>query len=201
MNKKELYELLRLDPKKVGDPVEFWAVYAKSFYEKLFALIDDPNIIEETYNEILYNYDLNKKAQDALTFFYKLRMDELENPDFWEKSRERKLGENMKAKLVKESLNESMSRYCHFYKASNEKWYMELAHNEYGEWDEATTYGPFNSEEATDQYLSDNFSNPGGMSIDDSGEKDPPTESPNGSPVQRGGGGNRMMGGNFHRRW
>jgi len=95
----------------------------------------------------------------------------------------------MKAKLVKDSLNESMSRHCSFYLASDDKWYMDLANNEYGEWDEATTYGPFSSMEKAEDYLDNNFSNPGGYNVDESGEQEPPTESPNGSPVQRPSGG------------
>ena len=287
MNRQQLYELLRLDPRKVADPVEFWALYATSFYERLFAKVDDTDLVEKMYNHLKQSPKLNRKAVEALTFFYKLRMDELENPDFWEQSRGKKLGENMKAKLVKESLNESisgqqvldnlsnfkeypsvpdivefiidnwtkitgepesemyaeqefhnvcleimdivnipydefseiwrdtlegreevnlgrmhgryneslnesMSRHCDIYKARDGKWYLELADNEYGEWDEANTYGPFNSEEKADDYLSNNFSNPGGMGVDDSGDREVPTKSPNGSPVKRPGSGGRF---------
>ena len=60
---------------------------------------------------------------------------------------------------------------------------MDLAHNEYGDLDEATTYGPFASEEAVNQYLDYNFSNPGGYSLDGSGGHPAPKASPNGDPV------------------
>ena len=87
-------------------------------------------------------------------------------------------------RLIREELLvESVSRFCEFWLASNGKWYMDLAHDEYGEAYDATTYGPFNSEEAADKYLRDNFSNPGGASIDDSGDRSVPTKSPDGSPV------------------
>ena len=66
--------------------------------------------------------------------------------------------------------------------ASNKKWYLELAHKEHGDRSNATTYGPFLSKEDADKYLS-NFSNPGGMFIDDSGKEKPPTKSPDGSAV------------------
>jgi hypothetical protein len=200
MNKQELFELLRLDPKKVADPVEYWALYATSFYERLLAKIDDTKEVERVYKRMVRNPKLNKKAQDALTFFYMLRMDELENPDFWD-MQSGKVTENMKAKFINESLNESMSRYCDFYKTQDGKWYMDLANDEYGEWDESTTYGPFSSEEATEKYLDDNFSNPGGMGVDDSGERSVPTESPNGSrvvnPRSGGGGGRSSFGRDF----
>jgi hypothetical protein len=68
------------------------------------------------------------------------------------------------------------------YKASDGKWYLELAHDEYGERWDADTYGPFSSQQAVDDFL-ERFPNPGGMGVDDSGEQPPPTESPNGSPV------------------
>jgi len=85
--------------------------------------------------------------------------------------------------LCEETLVESMQRYCSFYKAKNGKWYMELAPQEYGEYEDATTYGPFYSEESALKYLS-NFSNPGGYDLDDSGEREVPTTSPNGDKVQ-----------------
>ena len=77
----------------------------------------------------------------------------------------------------------STSRYCEFWKASNGKWYMDLASREYGDYEEATTYGPFASEAATEKYLDDNFSNPGATDTDDEGHRPPPTKSPNGRPV------------------
>lgn len=79
----------------------------------------------------------------------------------------------------------SMSRHCEIYKASDNQWYLELAEEEYGESDDADCYGPFESEQAADKYLSDGFSNPGGLDIDDSGRRKPPTKAPNGSSVQR----------------
>jgi hypothetical protein len=87
-------------------------------------------------------------------------------------------------------LRESVQRYCSFYKASDGKWYMELADREYGEQHDATTYGPFSSEDEADRYLSANFSNPGSMDIDDGGTRTPPVRSPNGTPVI-----------NPHKRW
>ena len=70
--------------------------------------------------------------------------------------------------------------------AKNGKWYLDLAPNEYGEWQDADTYGPFPSEKAADKYL-DRFSNPGSLDIDDSGDRPVPKKSPNGSRIQKPG--------------
>jgi len=79
----------------------------------------------------------------------------------------------------------SLSRYCHFYLATDDQWYMELAPEEYGERESADTYGPFPSFEDADNYLTDNFSNPGGDTMDKSGREAVPRRSPNGRPVQK----------------
>jgi len=269
MNRKllnTLFEYYGVDPSTVPDYTMFWALYATSFYERLFKKIDDEERLEKLYNFYMHSSKLDKRAKKALTFFYNIRRDEMADPDYWSKVGGKKLAnenkkEPMKAKFVNEyfdsesdelskvkmeaeriskeegvvqhvneirpgvyriedwydsdqtvasyengrileSLNESMSRYCDFYKTKDGKWYMDLASNEYGEWDDATTYGPFNSEEAVEKYLDNNFSNPGGMGVDDSGEREVPTESPNGSRVVRpGGGGGGMMMGGYGRRW
>lgn len=87
---------------------------------------------------------------------------------------------------LKQLVLESVSRYCSFYKASDGKWYLELAHDEYGEREDATTYGPFSTQDKAIDYL-DQFSNPGGWDEDDSGTRPPPTKGPNGRPVVRPG--------------
>ena len=88
--------------------------------------------------------------------------------------------------LIKEKkrLAESMQRHCEFYKAKNKKWYMELASREHGEDDDATTYGPFHSDDNAIEFLHDNFSNPGGYGVDKRGTARVPKKSPNGRPVQ-----------------
>jgi len=109
MNKEQLYELLRLDPYQVPGEVEYWALYAKSFYEDLFGKIDDPKKLKSLYQYVLKNKKLRNRDRDALTFFYYLRLDELEDPNFWNKVGKKNIKENMKAKLVKESLNEPVN--------------------------------------------------------------------------------------------
>ena len=88
----------------------------------------------------------------------------------------------IREELSHKLLKESTQRYCEIWLASNGKWYLNLADEEYGEYHDAITYGPFNSEQAADDHIQ-NFSNPGGLSVDDSGEEAPPTQSPNGQPV------------------
>lgn len=189
---KALLEYYGVDPARVPDFEEFWALYATSFYERLFGKMNDPKQMEATYKKLMNNPKLGKRGQQGLTFFYNLRRDELEDPNYWDKvgrgSVNSHISKNesiktMKAKLVKESLNESVSRYCDIYKTQDGKWYMDLANEEYGEYDDCTTYGPFSSEDAADKYLRDNHSNPGGGWVDDSGERPVPKESPNGRPV------------------
>ena len=80
---------------------------------------------------------------------------------------------------------ESVSRYCSIYKAKNGKWYLELANREYGDEDDASTYGPFNSEKQLESYLRGNFSNPGGSDTDRSGKRPVPKRSPNGDKVEK----------------
>jgi hypothetical protein len=77
----------------------------------------------------------------------------------------------------------SSPRYCRIWKAANGRWYLDLANNDYGDQNDAVTYGPFHSVSETERFL-DGFSNPGGWSTDDSGRRPPPTRSPNGDPVE-----------------
>jgi hypothetical protein len=84
---------------------------------------------------------------------------------------------------VNEALEESVSRYAGIWKDSAGNWWLDLADEEYGEYEDARTHGPFSSEDAADSYLSKNFSNPGGADVDDSGKKAPPKKSRNGSSL------------------
>lgn len=71
----------------------------------------------------------------------------------------------------------SVSRKCAFVLATDGKWYMQLGNGEYDYDDiDCTWYGPFDSEEQADEYLYNNFSNPGGSEIDDSGKMAPPVD-------------------------
>jgi hypothetical protein len=77
---------------------------------------------------------------------------------------------------------ESKLRYCAIYKAKNGRWYLDLADREYGEYRDSTTYGPFKTEKDVVNYL-DRFSNPGGWTVDRSGSREVPVQSPDGGPV------------------
>lgn len=86
--------------------------------------------------------------------------------------------------IIDKYLNESMSRHCEFYKAKDKKWYMDLAEREYAGYEDATTYGPFDTLDIAHDYL-DNFSNPGSYGEDASGKNPVPKKSPNGKQVQK----------------
>lgn len=77
----------------------------------------------------------------------------------------------------------SVSRHCAFYKVTNGLWYMDLAEEEHGDSTDSTTYGPFRSQLVAEQFLDDNFANPGAFDIDERGTREVPTISPNGNPV------------------
>jgi hypothetical protein len=85
-------------------------------------------------------------------------------------------------KTFEQYLNESSPRYCNIYLARDKRWYMDLSEKEYGEYKDATTYGPFNSEDEVHQFL-DRFANLESFSSDASGREPIPKRSPNGSRV------------------
>lgn len=98
----------------------------------------------------------------------------------------------LKRLLEEAVLKESSMRYAGIYLASDGQWYLDLASREYGEHDDATTYGPFSSEHSAERHLN-NFSNPGGLEIDRDGKAPPPSQSPNGLPVESPRGRRRSM--------
>ncbi len=99
MNRQHLCEIFRLDPYKVPAEIEFWALYAVSFYERLFARMGDPKDMKAAYDRLKSSNKIKGKAREALEFFYLLRLDELENPDYWDR-----VGRTPKDKLVRESI-------------------------------------------------------------------------------------------------
>ena len=78
----------------------------------------------------------------------------------------------------------SMSRYCYIFKASNQLWYMKLATDETDNY--INTYGGFSSLEKTEEFLSRNFANPGGFTIDESATAKPPLPEDVIHPTTRG---------------
>lgn len=84
---------------------------------------------------------------------------------------------------LRELISESAVRHASAYRASNGRWYLDLAEREYGEPEDAQTYGPFNSLDQVHDFL-ETVPDPGGVSYDSSGQNPPPTSSPNGRPVK-----------------
>jgi hypothetical protein len=68
-----------------------------------------------------------------------------------------------------DKLIESTGEYCHFFKAKDKNWYFFL-----GDENRPRAYGPFDSFEEADKYLSDNHANPGGYTVDKSGKHPAP---------------------------
>ncbi len=82
MSKRKLYEITRLADKEIKNPIDFWALYADTYYENIFMYIDDRKELLDTYKELLKEVPPGK-SRAALTFFYRLRRDELDNKLDW----------------------------------------------------------------------------------------------------------------------
>ena len=74
-------------------------------------------------------------------------------------------------------------RYAGIFKASDEQFYMDLADNENGKWEESTTYGPFEDRVSVRSFLNENFDYPGDIIFDGSETLRPPKRSPSGREV------------------
>lgn len=94
-------EIARINPKNIAQETYFWAVFSAQFYEHLFQPINNKELLYNTYIHKLKDPRLNGKAKEALTFFYRIRRDELNDPNFWKKIKENYIP---RAKLVKEYL-------------------------------------------------------------------------------------------------
>jgi hypothetical protein len=105
MNRAQLFELLQIDPKRVPDEEEFWAVYATSFYERIFLKFDTPREVENAYDMLAKR--LRGKVKRAAEFFAAVRIGELEDPTFWDQSQHRKITESITAKFISESLSDN----------------------------------------------------------------------------------------------
>lgn len=91
-------------------------------------------------------------------------------------------GEGGNARRIAGRIVSSVSRHCACYRAADGRWYLEMADDEYGEYEDADVYGPFASEDSLDGFRR-YFPNPGGGDVDESGTRPAPTKSPNGGPV------------------
>lgn len=93
----------------------------------------------------------------------------------------------MNTKIIKSKLDRiklaSTPRGCDIILADNGQWYLGIndIEGEYSDEDKSW-YGGFLSEERAEKYLNDNFSNPGGWGVDDSGTRPNPKKYPKGKP-------------------
>ena len=110
-NLKRLFEYYGIDPTNVPDYTEFWALYAY-YYDEYFEDVSDERELEEIYNLVIKKLPDNK-ARLALTFFYNIRRDELDDPNYWNKVGMDNVNDTiekkdmvMEAKIVSDVLNE-----------------------------------------------------------------------------------------------
>ena len=101
MNNNQLFEILKIDPRTVPDEVEFWALHAVSFYERIFSKIDDPERVEDMY--IVMSKKLHGRIREAAEFFAAIRIAEIEDPNFWDRVGRKDIGEGIRAKFINES--------------------------------------------------------------------------------------------------
>lgn len=92
----EEYE--KITKKNVADPVKFWALYATSFYERLFNKIDSLRQLEKAY-KLMQPKMKRPDEKKALEFFYQLRKQELEGTFKWEVKMENKIREIIREEI------------------------------------------------------------------------------------------------------
>lgn len=93
------------------------------------------------------------------------------------------LGRILKGEKARNIYLESEPRFAEIFKTKSGRWWLTLGDSERAGPERSTTYGPFKTQDEADEFMSDNFTNPGGFSIDKSGKKRDPKKSPNGRPV------------------
>lgn len=76
-------DLPRIDKSQIGAPYKFWALYAVSFYERFFSLINSKRLLKKAYINKVKTLK-NPEAIEALNFFYRIRRDELDGLPIWE---------------------------------------------------------------------------------------------------------------------
>ena len=106
-------EITRIDRKSVVDEDKYWALFSKQFYENLFLTINDREELKDVYNYWLKYRKLEGREKDALTFFYRIRRDELDNVFKWNESKK-----SIKAQFVFENITK-------FQKSNSEKTFKE----------------------------------------------------------------------------
>jgi hypothetical protein len=101
-------EFEKITMKNVADPVKFWALYATTFYERLFSKINSSRQLEKTYQSMIPKM---KRPDDkkALEFFYQLRKQELAGTFKWEQKMENKIREIIREE-IRSILSETLGK-------------------------------------------------------------------------------------------
>lgn len=76
-------DLPRIEKSQIAEPYKFWALYATSFYERFFSLINSKKLLKKAYLDRARTLK-NPEAIEALNFFYRIRRDELDGLPIWE---------------------------------------------------------------------------------------------------------------------
>jgi len=105
----KINEITRINRDTISGRYDHWALFGKSFYEDLFQKIDNREELQYVYNNRLNNKKLSGKEKDALTFFYRIRRDELDNIFKWNESKK-----TIKAQYINENIS-------HFKKPESEE--------------------------------------------------------------------------------
>lgn len=78
-----LDNLPRIEKEKISEPVKYWALYAKSFYENFLQHIDNPRRLKKATIRKLKQLN-TPEEKDALLFFFRIRRDEIDGIPLWE---------------------------------------------------------------------------------------------------------------------
>lgn len=105
----QLNELKRIDHDELVSNEEHWALY-HDFYE-MFARLDTREDLLEKYKKFL-KVMKNPKGKDALTFFYRIRRDQIDKKFSWHKVRE-SLNEFQRGEDPTDALGVGEGRYRH----------------------------------------------------------------------------------------
>lgn len=98
----KINEYTKIEPDELVNNVKFWALYATSFYEKLLAKIENPEVVKSVYRNLMTSEGLSIEDKKALTFFYRIRRNEIDDPNFWKKIHNRE--------DIKENYNNPMKK-------------------------------------------------------------------------------------------
>jgi len=109
LRKLIIEEYEKITMRNVADPVKFWALYATSFYERLFKKIKNLKKLDEIYSS-MYSKLKKEETKKALNFFYRLRKAELKGEFKWENKMKKSELRNIIKEEIKSVLTENAAK-------------------------------------------------------------------------------------------